>query len=217
MKLKKRLKGVSDIRTHAPGAPRDPRRPKHDLIIRAIEAGETVTAVAERHDMKPESIRVICRKHGVSVRALQRARDREIVQRVLAGESAKDLAAEFQLTRQAIYLICKEHGAAIKKSPERRAAKKKAVRTRNLAIVADAKAGKTKVALAKKYGLSTVTISRIMREAGVKRNQDRNEAIIKKLREGVKVAEVAEAFGVSIHTIHYTAKGLDIPSIRRRT
>ncbi len=138
-------------------------------IVERIKAGEAPAVVAKVFGLSLGRVQAICRAAGTSIHAMirerernkHRERDEEIVRRVKDGESQASIARKFGLVPHTVQGICRKAGI----HPRARLNDKEQLQVRNAEIARRVKAGETKTAIAREFGLKPLYVDFICRQA----------------------------------------------------
>jgi DNA-binding CsgD family transcriptional regulator len=215
-------------------APRQPRPPDAAItqrdreILEDVRAGISMGAAARRYGISRQRVDQICQREGVRPRlprgcniapedrAALRERDLAIIERVGAGASTTTVSHEFGLSANYVRSICRKAG--IEPPPRPR---NEVMVQRDRQIVEQVLAGSTTVAIARAFGISQTTASKICLRAGLRRRQtdaalhERDLMIIKQVKAGESFAAISREVGVTPSRIQQICSKAGVKANRR--
>jgi len=154
---------------HESHAPRRLLSPDDEAALAAAyQAGERTGDLAARYGIHKAQVAKIARRAGVEVRRhgvrpLTDAQERELADLYANGETTKDLAERFNVQKSTVVDIARRYGVEIvgQGAPRQWTADEIAW------MAALWHSGVSQTAIAKEYGTTQITVSRLMRTAGI--------------------------------------------------
>lgn len=190
-------------------------------ICSRYQAGESSIRLSKDYSVGREAIGKVLRRHGVSMRALNRfgsEQEQEIARRYLAGEGTMELANEFQLSRKTIGRILERHGFSLRPKTE---LIDKLISEHAAQICSYYKEGKSTTELGDEYGVSANSIMKVLaafdvpiRPAGESLRsftEDQEKKIGAQYAAGANATQIGKDYGVTPGTIYRVLKRQGVP------